>query len=289
MIADVKINVQVGSGRRKQFSITKSRLLDDIGATLVGEWHADNMLVYTGTVLDRLDAVAAECQTLGRQEIEKLMPFIANQMIGQETPGSSNDSLTLDLRTLAGGGSIDFGGAGSPVVTWKGLSDRWRRKKWKGKNPKNEKKFFLDTGALQNLFLRFGTRTWMKLGDVEVTVRREPVENIVRRGPKHGGHFRIASLDIVIGREFTNQSFGGLDGGSLWGRAPSMSLARKLGFSSTSIQKLVGNPHVPDSHRPMLAPAVAYWYFFKVPHLIRQKMERALTRATNSVLRSTRG
>jgi hypothetical protein len=263
----VTINVQIGGKQTGKFAFNNPRLTEAISKAISQRIIYDAATIFTGK---QLDDIARLLQKRGRKEIERLMPFIANNLMGIVTPQAVLDTKSIDIRARDPNPATVSDGF-RPVVQWRSLSYTWRRKK-----KQNNNLFFIHTGALQDLFLRFGMRTWTKLGDVEITVNRTPVE-VLRKGPKYGGSFKLASIDVVVGREMNANSFGG----GLFEPAPTMNLARKLGFSSTSISKLVGNTARPDYHRPLLAPAVAYWYFFKVPGILNNRLRRALNMASN--------
>lgn len=265
MRTPVSVKVQIGGKPTGKFAFDNPRLIEEISRSLSQKIMVDAAMVYTGR---QLDQIAALLQKRGRQEIEKLMPFIATHLIGIKTPDSVLATKNVDIRARDPNPAPLSTGF-RPIVQWRSLSMSWRRKK-----RANKEKFFVNTGALRDLFNRFGMRTWNKLGDVEVTINRTPVE-VLRRGPKYGGQFKLGSIEAVVGRQMTSTSFSD----DLFGPAPTMNLARKLGFSSTTVSKLVGNRSRPDYHRPLLAPAVAYWYFFKVPSILNNTLRRALNNA----------
>jgi len=242
------------------------------------------------TVHKHLLALKTRLEKAMRVSAAKIIPHIINRLIGLDSKGSSLRGGGMTLTSSFFGEGPASGSLVGPVlkgvfannpakgVFWPSLKLSTIRKK-----TDNKSKFFLETGDLRANILGNDFNLTKLLSESSVKFTRES-RSVVRSAGRG-----MVSMKIPIGRitiriapRLNSATLPALRTGDWTTSDPNLPLEKRIHISPKNREKLEG-PQIPKPvHRPLLQPAVAFWLFFQVPHLMKQALSAAITKGVRT-------
>ncbi len=274
-MSNVTVDIRIGSNSKTFDAKNIQQLGGFFLQSILGEAGKDvvNAVQFNLSKLSKSLALNVENSYLSAVQ------FAANSMINLRSPkGAANRQGMVDVR-----GPRDEDGSDT-IAHWKPLAPRTIREQNSIKQEKSSGRFFSQYGNLRHELLGTAKRIVKSTGVVRVVFNKQSGRRKIRETDTkvHIADFKIIVMPN-IGRSVLPALGRNVRGFTLDQQYDSsLTFEKKLGISDASIRKLrgagSGNFVIPGTHRPLLQPVFTYWTLNKIPRVIANSLDRAISR-----------